>query len=339
MSDDPKEKTKKLRLSRDATPGKGGNEAPQSLNEPQDVKIPQGPPQPSGPPAAENPAASGVASDQPKSKLKLNRGGENAQGAVEGADSSPSASREPPAGVNEENIDAVQRGNAATVQKERHSILPSLIVVSLLFLLLGASGFGLWKILASPEAAEPSGGSERVGASEDSPAADKVKGSGPKNPIERAKETIATVPKLDMDALSGKAEPATIEPTPKVQPTPVVKPTPKVEPTPRIQAPQAANQQITAPEINSVPRAASAPAVPAESTAAVERTKATVSGFLSSLHIGGMRQGDRPMILIDGRAHTVGDTVQTETGLKFDGFRNGKLAFIDQNDILYLKSF
>lgn len=81
--------------------------------------------------------------------------------------------------------------------------------------------------------------------------------------------------------------------------------------------------------------------------AAVPPQKATTSGvgqssvteYLSSVHVGGMRQGERPMIIIDGTAYKPNDVVNEATGLKFDGFRDGKLAFRDRKGIVYLKSF
>jgi hypothetical protein len=64
-----------------------------------------------------------------------------------------------------------------------------------------------------------------------------------------------------------------------------------------------------------------------------------VTEYLSSVHIGGMRQGERPMVILDGATYQQGDVVQEATGLKFAGFRNGKLAFRDGKEIVYLKSF
>ena len=93
---------------------------------------------------------------------------------------------------------------------------------------------------------------------------------------------------------------------------------------------------------------AEAPAKPVETIATVAQTapkgsiessKQSVSQYLSGIHIGGVRKGDRPMVLIQGTRFLVGDIIQPETGLKFDGIRDGRLAFRDSHGIIYLKSF
>lgn len=64
-----------------------------------------------------------------------------------------------------------------------------------------------------------------------------------------------------------------------------------------------------------------------------------VSAYLSGVHIGGMRTTDRPMVIINGENYNAGETVDTDTGLRFTGIHNGKLAFTDKNGVIYLKSF
>ncbi len=64
-----------------------------------------------------------------------------------------------------------------------------------------------------------------------------------------------------------------------------------------------------------------------------------VSAYLSGIHIGGMRTTDRPMVIINGKNYNAGDTVDPDTGLRFSGIHNGKLAFTDKNGVAYLKSF
>jgi hypothetical protein len=208
-------------------------------------------------------------------------------------------------------------GSSLPPQESSHSVLPSLIVVGLLFLLLGGAGFGLWKILISDEPART------VDSGEPDEAREAAKAM---NPIERAKESIAGVSQLDMDDLTGETE-GTGETS--ISAGDASTPVPE----------EGRSSAHASPAGEPVIEEAESLGVRAASNAAVEATKTAVSEFLVALRIGGMRRGERPMILIDGRVYKVGDTVQTETGLKFDGIRNSKLAFIDQNDIVYLKSF
>jgi hypothetical protein len=43
--------------------------------------------------------------------------------------------------------------------------------------------------------------------------------------------------------------------------------------------------------------------------------------------------------MIEGERFVVGDIVDSGTKLKFDGLRDGRLAFRDSYEIVYLKSF
>jgi hypothetical protein len=67
--------------------------------------------------------------------------------------------------------------------------------------------------------------------------------------------------------------------------------------------------------------------------------KAAISEFLSSVHIGGVRDSDRPMVIVDGQSYLAGDVLMDETGLTFAGVDEGKLVFHDDLGIVYLKSF
>jgi len=127
-----------------------------------------------------------------------------------------------------------------------------------------------------------------------------------KGPIQKAKDAIAKVPLADVDAITAQEAPE--PPAEKAQ-------------------------------TGSGPVEESAPPAPPATTNSIEANKQSVAQYLSGIHIGGVRKGGRPMILIGGRSFQVGDLVQTETGLKFDGLRDGKLAFRDSHGIIYLKSF
>lgn len=64
-----------------------------------------------------------------------------------------------------------------------------------------------------------------------------------------------------------------------------------------------------------------------------------IASFLTSAHIGGLRTGDRPKVLLNGESYVPGDLVDARLGLHFSGIRKGKLAFKDEKGIIYLKSF
>lgn len=61
--------------------------------------------------------------------------------------------------------------------------------------------------------------------------------------------------------------------------------------------------------------------------------------FLRDAHIGGVRTGDRPKLILNGKSYEKGDMVDTDTGLSFIGFHDKKLAFRDAQGIVYVKSF
>ena len=63
------------------------------------------------------------------------------------------------------------------------------------------------------------------------------------------------------------------------------------------------------------------------------------ASFLTSAHIGGVRAGDRPKLIMNGESYVPGDLVDDRFGLRFVGIRDEKLAFKDENGIVYLKSF
>ncbi|WPJ95293.1 hypothetical protein SH580_17870 [Coraliomargarita algicola] len=201
--------------------------------------------------------------------------------------------------------EAIHSLNTAEEQNNsKHSILPSIIVILILLLVLSAAGYGLWKILqTSSDTEEP--------AAVSLPSAPTPTNSPQSNnPIEKAKATIATLPIADIDTLTGASTEATID----------------------------SDSEIASNNSESI-TSAQPPNTYAADKQASERDKQAASDYLSNIHIGGVRQGYRPMIIVDGERYNVGDVVQTETGLKFEGLREGRLAFRDQNGIVYLKSF
>jgi len=64
-----------------------------------------------------------------------------------------------------------------------------------------------------------------------------------------------------------------------------------------------------------------------------------VTEFLKQSHIGGVRMGEHPKLLLNGLNYDPGDLIDPATGLRFKGLRDKKLVFQDAQDVLYIKSF
>ncbi|MGZ0710251.1 hypothetical protein ACWPKO_18130 [Coraliomargarita sp. W4R53] len=199
---------------------------------------------------------------------------------------------------------AINSLNSEEEQVQSKSILPSVIIIIILLIILAAAGFGLWKILNLSQDVDASTAAVTSAESAESSA---TAPKAPKNPIEKAKAAIAQVPGTDVDAI-------TQEPSAPVSLPAII-----------------AETEVTA-TLPVVPE----PDVP---NSIIETNKQAVSQYLSNIHIGGLRKGERPMVILGGERFDVGDIVQAETGLKFDGLRNGRLAFRDHHGIVYLKSF
>lgn len=125
-------------------------------------------------------------------------------------------------------------------------------------------------------------------------------------PIAKAKAVIASIP--------GNEEPLEADPTPVedgTAPAPVPVEAPKTTTKPGTDAPAAS------PPVGSQ----------------------AVAELLKNAHIGGTRTGERPMVIMNGQSYTPGDLVDPDSGLRFIGFRDKKLAFRDGSGIVYLKSF
>jgi hypothetical protein len=236
----------------------------------------------------------------------------------------------------EEAVNSMQNESRSVTQK--NSMIPSVIVIVLLLCLLLGSGFGLWVILRSGSNPDSSGQVVKE------PATKKVT---PSSSIERAKATIAKVPVLDVEAMTGgKTEP--VEPVRLEKPTvtaELAEPTisdnpdsmtteiaePAVEPDGEIAPP---------PSLSNTSDIRSAEPEPVgPSNSEIKASKESVSRYLSNIQISGIRKGEQPAIMIEGERFVVGDIVDSGTKLKFDGLRDGRLAFRDSYEIIYLKSF
>ena len=101
------------------------------------------------------------------------------------------------------------------------------------------------------------------------------------------------------------------------------------------------NTVETPPPAAAAPRASAPEPTPATSGAprVDKQIVGTISDYLSSVTIGGVRTGDRPKVILNGTSYQKGDLIDPTTGLRFSGMREGKLAFTDRNGVVYLKSF
>jgi hypothetical protein len=208
--------------------------------------------------------------------------------------------------------------------KEPDNHMMSFVVIALLFLVLIGAGYGLWKVLQMP-AGEKSPAPE-AGSAQAPPKAT----FSPAAAIEKAKTNIAAVPEVPDTLLEDPKSELDTTTAPQVSAA-----TSMVATAPGTQTSEPA-KPTTGP---ATPSVSAVSAVSAASTEAIEKNKQLVSDYLRDLHIGGVRQGERPMVLIDGHNYLVGDTIQAATGLKFAGLRDGRLAFRDKYEIVYLKSF
>jgi len=183
-----------------------------------------------------------------------------------------------------------------------------LIITGLLFILAAAAG-GIWYLFQSDQS-EPADDETTEAATE------KVTYT---NQIERAKATIESVPARSLDEVIDMSEP----PTPEVVTT---------------QATSNANSTTIADKTLNAEAAATAQAA-ADAAAARQALKETVSTYLQSVHIGGVRTGPRARIMLNGENYDINDIVDPTIGLKFIGTRDKKLLFKDPNGVTYVKSF
>lgn len=65
----------------------------------------------------------------------------------------------------------------------------------------------------------------------------------------------------------------------------------------------------------------------------------SVTEFLNTVHIGGMRSGANARVMLNEVTYQVGDIVHVPSELRFEGIQDGRLVFKDKNGVLYMKSF
>jgi len=216
--------------------------------------------------------------------------------------------------------------------KSSGSPLLSIFIVMMLLLVLGGSGYGLWFILSS--AKDPGADTETSSNTESTSEETKKSGNFISESIAKAKATIATVPDGEADkvieSVSSDPEPPKKTAASSEPPTPAT-PTPAT-PTPATAKPATAKPATAKP-------ATAKPATAKPATAPSRANVDAVSDFLTGAHIGGVRAGENPKVMINGQSYSMNELIDADTGLRFAGMRDGKLAFKDAKGIVYLKSF
>jgi hypothetical protein len=200
----------------------------------------------------------------------------------------------------------VEEAMAQTHEEKKHKgLLGSIVVILGLLILLGACSYGLYYVLMSPsEDANTTDSAESANLPEEGKEASGNRLTGP---IAKAKQVVAEMQDPESAWIEEKA------------PMPVEKPS---------------QQEIEAKPV------AIAEAVPVASTPSVDSsTTSAVSEFLKNAHIGGVRTGNRPKLLLNGQNYDQGELIDPGTGLRFIGLRDQKLAFQDAQGITYIKSF
>lgn len=222
------------------------------------------------------------------------------------------------------------QANDTTQNSEKSSFLASVAVILLLLAVLAGAGYGIWTILQSSQ--DEATQKETTEANE---------------PIQRTKDLAA---KVDSASTEGKKEVGsfTVESPISAQNSADV-----ANAQPKPGSASSKQQIITQRTKDLVTKADSTSTVEAPISAqnstdaasalpkpgSVSSKQQIITEYLSSAHIGGMRDGSRPMIILNNVSYQAGDTVHTESGLAFAGFRNGKPAFRDAKGFIYLKSF
>lgn len=186
--------------------------------------------------------------------------------------------------------------------KKSRGLLTSFIVIFILLAVLAGSGYGLYYLLSRP--AETKDSVSTLEESDADKAAKKKSDGLLSGPIAKAKATIAKIPGTSSDFEERPSEP---------------------EEKPAQAAPEV--DRTTATETEKLPAAANS----------IQTDN--VANFLTNAHIGGVRKGNNPKLILNGKSYNKGDLVDPTNELRFVGFKDEKLAFRDAQGIVYIKSF
>lgn len=211
---------------------------------------------------------------------------------------------------------------------KRKGLLISIIVILLLLGILGGSGYGLYYLLMSsektPDAPTPTPAANIVKASKQEPEASSEQTTSKSTlsqPIAKAKAVVTKIQDQDPEAAWKESEEVSAPAPPLSEAHPEVE-LPPSESTTHPQPPE---------DLKPAP-AAPTPQVHSNLTNAV-------SAFLQKAHIGGVRTGERPKLILNGSSYDQGDLIDSKTGLRFIGLRDKKIAFQDAQGTVYVKSF
>jgi len=307
MSDDSKETRPKLKLTRDTLP-----QEPEAATEakPAAPKAPSADLPPTEPPIA------------PKPKLQMPTSDDSSKAPVPPPPPVQAEATEttPPALPPKPEQEAAPEAPATEKKAKADSPMLSIAIISALFIILVVIAIGIWLVLRpAGSEAEPIAESSAKIQSPAPEASDPV--TEPRatmtSQIARTKETIANVPV--MEALPSMSDPLpAVEATQPSQdaPSPVI----HMKSTP-VAVPQETSHTA---QINAQQRAA---------------LQSAAAQYLAQIHIDGLRSGSKPKVMINAESYTIGEIVNEETGLSFEGIKDGKILFKDRNGFFYLKSF
>lgn len=206
-----------------------------------------------------------------------------------------------------------EKPDTSTEEDTKHrGLFVSIFVIVLLLALLGGSGYGLYYLLMplSETSDEVTTTEQTSPDPHEETAEPQHNKTSLSQPIAKAKAVVAEIQEQDPETAWQESEAEAVPPAPVVNDTLSGIEPESVQAKPQALAPQMDNTQ-----------------------------KTSVSEFLKKAHIGGMRTGDRPKLILNGKSYDQGDLIDPTTGLRFIGFRDKRLAFQDGQGIVYLKSF
>lgn len=204
-----------------------------------------------------------------------------------------------------------QIGDEAEEKKSMSGLLTSLVIIFILIAILGGTGYGLYYVLKSPgESGEPSSAKTSETTDTEGDSGGFLSGS-----ITKAKAAITK--KTGNDASAAEDADLAEELAPSVQTA----------------------EDATAEATKTTETTKTAETAKTNQESAATATESSVAEFLKTAHIGGVRTGERALLILNGESYKKGDLIHPEYGLRFIGFRDEKLAFRDDKGIIYIKSF
>lgn len=193
-------------------------------------------------------------------------------------------------------------------EKKHKGLLSSILIIFALIIVLGACTYGLYYVLRSPS--QDSNAKASTEAAIPPEPVEKESGSVLSRPIAKAKQVVAEMQDPERAWTEAEAPAPAEELSQELDDAKPAEPAEIIEPVP----------VVSPPSVNS-------------------SHTSEVSEFLQKAHIGGVRTGERPKLLLDGQSYDLGELIDPATGLRFIGLRDKKLAFQDAQGVVYIKSF